>query len=587
MENKTINGQTTVTTARDNTQQPYCLSQFSNQQRQQGMTLLELVVVIALLGIIALASTSLIVDTGEYKKQQATEDKWLSIRRAILGDNNVDVTGRREYAGFVTDMGRLPNCLRELVRPYACEQSIDNATPLPQFTQDTDSYQWSGWRGPYVSIPGTKEFRDGWLNEGTERSTANATDTQLFYDDVNYGWLFGTGADDTLCSEASVVQKQAGTIILQSCSDDGKVTPEGSGGDVDRNFTTDYPYVEIDDVTNDRTYTPLITRHDYQVALDDNWLSTPIKIITTTNGSAKIIPADELRLRLNYPVNGEITDYADITTVKEAAPFLSETFPANDTRLADATGTIYNTGTNDILVPTGTALSGTTLEVPASVSPTLTFDDNSGATSEFILQDCPCELEITASANPLSGTTLSGTTSIKVTSENIAPLNVDLGKYWIELPAGVEFTGTSTTLPNGTTLTLSAVPLDTTNYLPKVILPSGTTVTFSGSLDIFDGDLVTIDTGNTGDARFDQFLVPSSSSQISANVISIDKSIPPIPVGVRSLTVVCDGGTVPGDLYDGDCTDALPNNAIETPYPIAVSPRSYVPLPDAIIWDIE
>ncbi|MFV1922591.1 MAG: prepilin-type N-terminal cleavage/methylation domain-containing protein [Methylotenera sp.] len=553
----------------------------STRNMQCGMTLLELIIVVALLSIVALATTSLIVDTGEWKQQQATEDQWLSVKRSILGDNVVDVHYFREYSGFVADMGRLPNCLRELIRPFDCTNDLSVANRLTAFTQDIDSNQWYGWRGPYLGVPGANEYRDGWRNRGRDDNTGND-------DDVNYGWLFGTGAPNgTECQNAVVEQQQPGTIILQSCGDDGDVDNTETG------FPGDFPYVEFDGTNV--TYIPLVTRHDYQVDLGASWINAPVKLKSKTIDQSRIIPANDLRLRVNYPIgNGRMPDWSDAILAtsadRDVAPFLSATFPAAAVRLVDGTGKVY-TGTDsdsdgltdigatalDVTVPTGTALSGTLLTVPNGASTTLLFSD----TSELKLQNCPCEVEID-SGSLSSPTTLNGATTIAIKPDNIAPITADLGKYVIEVPQAANLISpTSVSLPNGATLTFSRALTSPDEYEPKYIWDiagAQPTVTVSEPIKL-SGDLV--ETDPNGDQLF---LVPSTSSE-GGGVITLTKAVPTIPQGLRNMTIVCESD---GFLYDGDCTDNTTSYApIAIPYQLEVSPRSYVPVPDEIVWDIQ
>lgn len=556
----------------------------ATKNAQRGMTLLELIIVVALLSIVALAAVSLIVDTGEWKQQQVTEDQWLSVKRSIVGDNAVDANYRREYAGFATDMGRLPNCLRELIRPFDCQDDLSAANPLPLFAQDIDSNQWYGWRGPYLGVPGANEYRDGWRNKGRDDDTGNI-------DDLNYGWLFGTGAPNgTACQNAVVAQLQPGTIILQSCGDDSDVD------NTEKGFPADFPYTEFDGAGNP-IYVPLVTRHDYQVDLGASWINAPVKVKSATVGSSKIIAANDLRLRMNYPVaNGRILDWTDAlisTSVdRDIAPFLSATFPATASRLVDGVGKVY-TGqdTNSDLItdgvtpevvtfPPGSTLVDTTIETAAGV---LTFSDG----TVLGLQNCPCELEIdagTLTAHPSSppNQQLAGALWIAIKPENIAPMTADLGKYVIEVSqASIVNSPTSVTLPNGATLTF-AEPADAA-YFPKIILGTTTpTVTVSESFSI-NGDLVETD------ASADQFLVPSTSTPVG-NVINVAKAVPTIPKGLRNTTIVCEAGAVgfEGALFDGNCVDNATTYApIARPYQLEVSPRSYIPVPDEIVWDIQ
>lgn len=566
-----------------------------NKNKNRGMTLLELLIVVSLLGIVALASVSLIVDTGEWKQQEVTEDKWLSIKRAIVGDDIVDITGRRDYSGFATDMGRLPNCLRELIRPYDCEAVLPDDQSVPErklriYSQNIDSHQWSGWRGPYLGIPGANEYRDGWGNTGSNNGTGND-------DALNYGWLFGTVAadvnegDDCDDADVEVAQRQPGAIIVQSCGDGGKV-----GNSTPDDFPNDYPNVALGG-----EYIPSVTRHDYQVDMGAGWNEVPVKIKSTgIVGQSRVIPANDLRLRLNYPIaNGSIPDWSDLfidTSVeRDGTPFLSVTFPVSATRFVDGAGKVYTGDDTDTLtntppvakdldfVPSATVLSSTAfstlVEIPDAASSALTFDDG----SVLMLQDCPCQLQVEPPIK-MSGVLVAdgesindsdNTVAIVVPPEKIAPITADLGKYIIELPQVAKLDNPRLVYlappAAGRTLTFNADVED--SYFPKLVSAVPFTVTVSEGFDV-EGDLVITDSG-------DQFLIPSTSTVVG-NVITIAKTAPTIPKGLRSITIVCE---TDGLLFDGNCSDAY--SPIATPYKLNVSPRSYIPVPDEVIWPIQ
>ena len=580
----------------------------TNKKNNRGMTLLELLIVVSLLGIVALASVSLIVDTGEYKQQEVTEDKWLSIKRAILGDDSVDASGRRDYAGFATDMGRLPNCLRELIRPYDCEAVLpddqnDPDRKLSIYSQEIDSNQWSGWRGPYLSIPGANEYRDGWGNIGIgyEKDNENSKSNN----EINYGWLFGTGAaNGTLCEEAVVTQQQPGAVIIQSCGDGGKV-----GNTTSDVFFDDYPYVTIDGDGNP-IYIPTATRHDYQVEMGAGWNEVPVKIKSTEiTGRSRVIKANDLRLRLNYPIaNGSIPDWEDLFITEgkdpDQAPFLSATFPEVDIRMVDAAGKVYThavsgTLTDDSSGPKkvtftpavtviSTAASSTLVEIANDIPSTLTFDD---VVDSVLMLDCPCQFlvepAIAVSGGLTDGDLISETTNIEVITINsgkIAPLTAELGKYMIEVPQSADVKSpTEVELPNGATLNISNPGIES-RYFPKLVSAESFTVTVDGfNVSAIEGDLVTIDNG-------DQFIIPSISPPPPVdNVITIAKTAPTIPKGLRSITIVCEAD---GFLFDGNCADNTVGtpavySPIATPHKLNVSPRSYIPRPDEIIWNLQ
>lgn len=159
----------------------------TNKKNNRGMTLLELLIVVSLLSIVALASTSLIIDNGDLKRQLETESRWDAIRKAIIGEPNLILNGSPYLSGYVTDMGRLPNSIQEIF----IQGTQPDWTSIDLYEADTangfSSVLGGGWRGPYLYTAGSREFRDGWNNaDFVERVDGDGIDD----DATNFGWLF-------------------------------------------------------------------------------------------------------------------------------------------------------------------------------------------------------------------------------------------------------------------------------------------------------------------------------------------------------------------------------------------------------------
>lgn len=82
------------------------------------------------------------------------------IKKALLGDPGAYANGQRQFAGYITDMGRLP----ELI-------DVDgNLQPVglwEQGSQDSWGYDqgariWMDWRGPYIEAPQNDLLEDAW-----------------------------------------------------------------------------------------------------------------------------------------------------------------------------------------------------------------------------------------------------------------------------------------------------------------------------------------------------------------------------------------------------------------------------------------
>lgn len=159
------------------------------RNKSAGFTMLELLVVIALLGVVAIAATTFIIDTGELKREEATRTRWDEIRYAIVGNTSRTLNNGPMLSGYVADMGRLPSSLKELVdRVYDHDnnpltpdvvQPEWTTTELSSVTANVIGSLSSGWRGPYLYRAGSAFFRDGWDNEDTASAVNDAN---------NFGW---------------------------------------------------------------------------------------------------------------------------------------------------------------------------------------------------------------------------------------------------------------------------------------------------------------------------------------------------------------------------------------------------------------
>jgi prepilin-type N-terminal cleavage/methylation domain-containing protein len=101
----------------------------------RGFTLLELVVVIAVIGILVAAVAPAVTQQLLGDRVDGTREELEAIQRAIAGDRGVTTFG------FVGDIGRLPATMNELATIGA----------LPAFTTGTVRNVGMGWRGPYIN----------------------------------------------------------------------------------------------------------------------------------------------------------------------------------------------------------------------------------------------------------------------------------------------------------------------------------------------------------------------------------------------------------------------------------------------------
>lgn len=113
----------------------------SQHPSQQGFTLIEIALTIAVMAILAGVTTFFVTDYANAQKWEATKYKMDMIKRAIVGDDTVDAEGKRVNFGYHGDMGAVPTNLTDLSAVGA----------QAAWSVDGTSGMGAGWRGPYVS----------------------------------------------------------------------------------------------------------------------------------------------------------------------------------------------------------------------------------------------------------------------------------------------------------------------------------------------------------------------------------------------------------------------------------------------------
>ncbi len=111
-----------------------------------GFTLIELIVVMAVMGILLGAAAPIAVQQIDQQRDTETRDAMIDLHTAIWGT--------RDAAGFVADVGRLPASLAELTARGT----------LPVATTATQNSVRMGWNGPYakVGFDAASVLKDRW-----------------------------------------------------------------------------------------------------------------------------------------------------------------------------------------------------------------------------------------------------------------------------------------------------------------------------------------------------------------------------------------------------------------------------------------
>lgn len=257
----------------------------TDRRRQRGMTLLELLVVVALMSAVGFMALSQVGDDLGQARYQDTENRLETIRKAIIGDTSRTLNGQPEIRGFVSDMGRLPVNLTELLKREYCEndrkvktEADCNAIPggnwisLPDSRIDDATTGFGtglrvGWNGPYLIATADENeasvYRDGWGNDdGTH----------------NFGWRF-----DPLVPPPAPYD-----LIVQSYGMDG--TAGGS------NYEEDYPAGVLETLVYNNEYRLSIQGITIDFGNPIPYCTTPsyereASCTNTNKGNGKWIPA--------------------------------------------------------------------------------------------------------------------------------------------------------------------------------------------------------------------------------------------------------------------------------------------------------
>ena len=120
-------------------------------KRNLGVTLLEMIVVMVIIGILAGISLSAIDRIRERSQIDETMEELKRIGKAITGDPELIFDGKRIDFGYVGDMGKLPDSLGSLVNN---EGGLWRGPYLKlDFAEDKESYKMDAWGRYYQYTP--------------------------------------------------------------------------------------------------------------------------------------------------------------------------------------------------------------------------------------------------------------------------------------------------------------------------------------------------------------------------------------------------------------------------------------------------
>jgi prepilin-type N-terminal cleavage/methylation domain-containing protein len=155
---------------------------FFSRYASAGFSLIEVLVVLALMGLLASVIVFAVNDFDEPQRYVETMEIMADIKEALLGKPERYCNGWKQFSGYVADMGVLPALLDNADRevdiggqPKALwtrdlNNDGDTQDPGIDIVDDflwkyyPDAKIWAGWRGPYVESPRGAVLKDGWGN---------------------------------------------------------------------------------------------------------------------------------------------------------------------------------------------------------------------------------------------------------------------------------------------------------------------------------------------------------------------------------------------------------------------------------------
>ncbi len=183
--------------------------------RLKGFTLIEIIVVLALLGILVGVTAPLVSQSLKAEAESETIERMKAIHKAIVGDPALG------DFGFLGDIGDFPSALSDLV---------SKPVSLSAFSTSNTNNVGYGWRGPYLDLE-SEDLEDGWGN-ALQYSTA---------DGLPEGQIKSAGPDKTFGTSDDIVfpflpsgekvEKNA-TLLITALIDNTSIDADLQGGGI-------------------------------------------------------------------------------------------------------------------------------------------------------------------------------------------------------------------------------------------------------------------------------------------------------------------------------------------------------------------
>ncbi len=157
-----------------------------NMNKQGGFTLIEVVIVMAVVAVLAGAITPFAIQMVGARREVAARKELQSLKKAVIGEAKKTVHGEEFTFGFVGDIGNVPDSLDRL-------KTIGS---LPANAFNTTKDLGAGWNGPYIMEEFGGDFKDDPWGTDYSYSTASGTNADLGVDYL--ATITSAGPDRTL-----------------------------------------------------------------------------------------------------------------------------------------------------------------------------------------------------------------------------------------------------------------------------------------------------------------------------------------------------------------------------------------------------
>lgn len=182
---------------------------------RKGFTLVEVVVILAVLSILAAVAIPLAFRIFQVTAGDATREEMANLKNAMIGNPQKLQSSFRSDFGFLGDIGCMPAVLDRLLSA--------GGLPTP-YTFDTTKQAGAGWKGPYITgTPGEDFTTDQWGNNYTYTPaggpcpltatlTSSGPDTASTADDI----IVSIGATETTATTVRGTVKDTAGVLLEA-----------------------------------------------------------------------------------------------------------------------------------------------------------------------------------------------------------------------------------------------------------------------------------------------------------------------------------------------------------------------------------